>query len=232
MARLRNAKPKNTSGAYERLFNNAELGELASKVQSAVISSGSELEEIIGTRVPNISNLDAFLKREIMPEGVLLARKRQIKHSNTLDLTGSEPDFMVFRHRGGTQTCHIVELKDGHVFDTKKVRAEYQAMLSFIKRNAQHIKYQLRAHFCAFNQDNRQAIRDGFKQQIKLDEAMTGREFCDLLEIDYDAIVEKRRAAAPDNVDFFLSELAKIKSIRQPLHDLICQPEYFTEGCH
>ncbi len=214
MARLRNAKPKNTSGAYERLFGNAALGELASKVQSAVISSGSELEAMIVAAVPNISGLDAFLEQEIMPEGVLLARKRQIKRSTTLDFAGSEPDFMVFKRRGGMQTCHIVELKDGHVFDTKKASAERQAMHGFIEHNAQHIQYRFRAHFCAFNQDDRKAIWNGFKRRIAFDEAMTGREFCDLLEIDYDAIIRWRQTDCGDNCEYFIEELLKIESVR------------------
>lgn len=221
MARLRNATPKNTSGSYARLFDNAALGELASKVQSAVISSGSELEAMVSAAVPNIPDLDVFLEQEIMPEGVLLARKRDIKRSETLDFAGSEPDFMVFKRRGGVQTCHIIELKDGHVFDTKKASAERQAMHGFIERNAQHIQYRFRAHFCAFNQDDRQAIWNGFKRRIAFDEAMTGREFCELLEIDYDAIVETRRTDGADNVAFFLSELVKIGSIRQRLRDLL-----------
>ena len=87
MALIRNAKPKNTSGSYERLFGNAELGELASKIQSAVISSGSELEALISHVVPNIDDLDAFLKQEIMPDGVSLARKPQIKRSAILDFS-------------------------------------------------------------------------------------------------------------------------------------------------
>lgn len=221
MARLRDAKPKNTSGSYERLFGNSALGELASKVQSAVISSGSELEAMIADLVPNISDLDAFLRQEIMPDGVLLARKRQIKRSNILDFSGSEPDFMVFKRRGGKQACHIVELKDGHVFDTKKASAERQAMHGFIERNAQHIQYRFRAHFCAFNQEDRQTIWDGFKRRIALDEAMTGREFCDLLEIDYDAIVEVRRLDGPDNIEFLLSELVRIDSVRRRLLELL-----------
>ena len=221
MARLRNAKPKNSSGSYERLFDNDALGALASKIHSAVISSGSELEARIAASVQNILDLDAFLKQEIMSEGVLLARKRQIKRSETLDFSGSEPDFMVFKRRGGVQTCHIVELKDGHVFDTKKAGAERQAMHGFIERNAQHIQYRFQAHFCAFNQDDRHAIWDGFKRRIALKEAMTGREFCDLLEIDYDSIVEARRADGSDNVEFFLSELVKIESIRQRLQRLL-----------
>ena len=221
MARLRDVKPRNSSGSYERLFDNAALGALAGKIHSAVISSGSELEARIAASVQNILDLDAFLEQEIMPEGVLLARKRQIKRSATLDFAGSEPDFMVFKRRDGVQTCHIVELKDGHVFDTKKASAERQAMHGFIERNAQHIPYRVLAHFCAFNQDDRQAIWDGFKRRIALEEVMTGREFCDLLEIDYDSIVEARRADGSDNVEFFLSELVKIEPIRQRLRRLL-----------
>jgi len=176
---------------------------------------------MIALRVRNIPDLDWFLGREIMPEGVLLARKRQIKRSATLDFAGSEPDFMVFKRRGGVQTCHIVELKDGHVFDTKKASAERQAMHGFIERNAQHIPYRFRAHFCAFNQDDRRAIWDGFKRRIALDEVMTGREFCELMEIDYDAIVEARRADGADNVEFFLAELVRVESIRRRLRDLL-----------
>ena len=78
MALIRNARPKNTSGSYERLFGNAELGEIASKVQSTVISSGSELEALISCAVPNIDDLDSFLKQEIMPEGVLLIVSRGV----------------------------------------------------------------------------------------------------------------------------------------------------------
>jgi len=48
-----------------------------------------------------------------------------------------------------------------------------------------------------------------------------GREFCDLLEIDYDAIVEARRTDGSDNMEFFLSELVKIRQVRQVLRDLL-----------
>ncbi len=130
MARLRNASPGNPSGAYVRLFDDEALGELASKIQSAVISSGSELERIIRKKAPNIPDLDAVLEQSIVPDGVRLAHKRQIQRSRILNLAGSEPDFMVFERHGGTQTCHIIELKDGHVFDTKKVDAERRSMVS------------------------------------------------------------------------------------------------------
>ena len=50
---------------------------------------------------------------------------------------------------------------------------------------------------------------------------MTGRQFCALLEIDYDAIVKARQADCPDNVEFFLSEIAKMDSIRSRLLELL-----------
>jgi len=221
MALLQNANPKNMSGSYARLFDNEALGELASKVQSATISSGSELERMVSDKVSNIPDLDVFLEQEIMAEGVQIARKREIKKSQTLDFAGSEPDFMVFKRRDGVQTCHIIELKDGHVFDTKKASAERQAMHGFIERNAQHIQYRFQAHFCAFNQDDKQAIWNGFKRRVALNEVMTGREFCALLEINYEAIVEARRLDGTENVRFFLSELVKIDSVRDQLRNLL-----------
>ena len=221
MARLRDTQPKNVSGAYIRLFGNVELGTLASMIQSAVIKSGHELEKIISDKVKNIDDLDSFLERETMPDGVLIARKRQIRRSNILNFAGAEPDFMVFKRRNRIQTCHIVELKDGHVFDTKKANAERQAMHRFIERIAPHIQYRFQAHFCAFNQDDRNTIWEGFKKRIDLSEAMTGRELCDLLEIDCEAIVAARMADGPDNIVFFLSELLEIDVVKERLGKLL-----------
>ncbi len=222
MARMRNAQPRNTSGSYERLFDNADLGALASKVHSALISSGYELEKMIAEVVPNnINNLDAFLACANRDDGIWLARKQQIKKSETINFEGSEPDFMVFEHHERIGTCHIVELKDGHVFDTKKAGAERRAMRKFIHHNAGQIPYRFEAHFCAFNQNDRQAIYNGFKRKIPLAEAMTGREFCDLLRINYNEIVLARRTDGPDNVEFLLSELVNIEPIKHRLMELL-----------
>ena len=94
-------------------------------------------------------------------------------------------------------------------------------MHKFIERNAHYIRYQFQSHFCAFNQNCPKAIWEGFKKKISLAEAMTGRDLCRLLEIDYDKIVKDRKVDCDDNVEFFLSELAKIKSIRPRLRELL-----------
>ena len=72
MALISDSKPKERSGAYDRLFGIPELGLLISRIQSSVISSGSELERLIIDKVQHIDDLDRFLEQEIMQEGVFI----------------------------------------------------------------------------------------------------------------------------------------------------------------
>lgn len=229
MAKIRGRIPKESSGGYARLFGNEALGELMSKVQGTVISAGSELEKFITERVETIDDLDAFLRKDIMSEGVLLAQKRKIKKCTELNSQGSEPDFMIFKRREGHQHCHLIELKDGHVFDTKKVDGEREALHGFAKRNAGRLPYRVSTHFCAFNQDDPEVIWKGFKQRIDIKEAMTGREFCELLEIDYDEIVEVRKPDAEDNIRYFLEELLRIPETNSIIEDILSSESHLAE---
>lgn len=210
MALISEAKGRREGSGYERLFGNADLGYLMSRVQATVISSGSELERFIKAQVNLIPDLDEFLELEIMPDGVFLADKKMVKKSQKLDFAGAEPDFIIFKRREGVQRCHLVELKDGDTFDTKKAAAEHANMYSFISHNAKYIPYIVQAHFCSFNQDSRKSIVIGFKNKITEEEAMTGREFCDLIELDYDEIIQSRTSQGPENIRYFLSELLRI----------------------
>lgn len=70
-------------------------------------------------------------------------------------------------------------------------------------------------HIVCFNKENTEEIVEGFKRKITTDEAMTGREFCELLEIDYNEIVEMRKSDQNDNMNYFMEELTKIKEIEQ-----------------
>ena len=221
MALISDSKPRERSGGYDRLFGIPELGLLISRIQSAVISSGSELERLILDRVQHIDDLDRFLEQDIMQEGVFIAPKNQIKKSKTLDCISAEPDFLVFKRRQNRQLCHVIELKDGHVFDTKKASAERQAMHTFIEKNGHRLPYIISSHFCCFNQESKEAILTGFKRKISPEEAMTGKEFCELLEIDYEEIVFLRQKDQPDNVKFFLSELVQIREVKNMLIKLL-----------
>ncbi len=214
MARISESKGRR-NGGYERLFGNEDLGLLVSRVHGAVISFGTELERLIKSKVNRITELDDFLKSEIMPDGIYLADKRQLKASETLDFGGSEPDFVIFRRRDGKQHCYVVELKDGDNFDTKKAASEHRSLHEYISKNAPLMHFTVTAHFCCFNQDSREAIVTGFKRKITLEEAMTGREFCGLLEIDYDSIIEDRKSDQEPNLTYFVETLLSIDAVRK-----------------
>lgn len=213
MARISKYKGRR-AGGYERLFGDEELGVLISRIQGAVIGSGTELERIIRSKVKLIDDLDDFLQHDIMPTGIYLADKRQLKACKTLDFAGSEPDFVIFRRREGHQHCHVVELKDGDNFDTKKAAAERRSMYDFISMNAQYVPYTMSAHICCFNQDSREAIVAGLKSKITLEEAITGREFCELLEVNYDTIIEERKSDQLPNLTYFVDELLRIDAVK------------------
>jgi hypothetical protein len=49
---------------------------------------------------------------------------------------------------------------------------------------------------------------------------MTGRELCELLSINYDALRKKRREDQPENLHYFISELLRIAEIRKIIQEL------------
>jgi hypothetical protein len=214
-----------TDGGYSRLFGDPQLGGLISSIQSAVISSGNELERLIIERAPIIRDLDSFLGQDIYSEGVFVATKAAVKRSRTVDSVSAEPDFVVFERRVGRQNCYIIELKDGDVFDTKKAAGERESLHRFVNVIAPLVRFTITVHVCSFNQHDRQAIVDGFKRRITLQEAMTGREFCDLLGIDYNEIVHLRQENQSVNFRDFIGSLLSIKATRDEIERQLAEKE-------
>ena len=216
MALIRDRQGR-TDGAYTRLFGDPQLGSLISRVQSAVISAGNELEKLIIERANTIENVDEFLRQDIYPEGVFVATKAATKKCKTIDAVSAEPDFVVFERSARRQHCYIIELKDGDAFDTKKAAGERESMHRFVSVIAPVVQFTITVHFCCFNRDDRHAIVDGFKRKITLEEAMTGREFCSLLGIDYDEIVRFRQGHADVNFRDFISYILRNRSTREEI---------------
>ncbi len=216
MALIRNRQGR-TDGGYTRLFGDAQLGGLISSVHGTLISAGTELEKLIIERANILNDVDGFLRQDIYPEGVFVATKAAIKKCRTIDAVSAEPDFVVFERHGRRQHCYIIELKDGDAFDTKKAAGERESMHRFVNVIAPVVQFTITVHFCCFNQDNRRAIFDGFKRKITLEEAMTGREFCTLLGIDYDEIVRFRQEHADVNFRDFINYLLQNKSTREEI---------------
>lgn len=220
MALLKDTKGRE-EGGYTRLFGDAKLGRLLSRVQSAVIRAGAELEQSIIALATVVDDPDSFLVADIVPEGVFVVPKRALKKSKFLNYSGVEPDFVVLERTGKKQHCYLVELKDGDTFDTKKATGEHESLKRFMTAIAPQIAFTISIHFCCFHRLDRADIVKGFKKKITMNEAMTGPEFCELLRLDYEAVLDKRREHQAENLRYFVAELVQIEAVQTALNDAL-----------
>lgn len=218
MAKISNAKPKNSSGGYLRLVENITLADIFTKAQSTVITNGSELEKILLSKAEqnnqNIKDLNTFLddfNNDLIQTNCYICSKKILKKSK-LNLKGTEPDFLIFnvkQHQRNNE-CYVIELKDGDSFDTKKSTSEKHSLSQFVIHLAPQIPFKIKFFICCFNQNSKEQIVNGFKSKFTIDEVMTGKEFCNLLNINYDEIVNQRQSDAKENFDYVLSQLSNI----------------------
>lgn len=221
MAMLKNIKGKE-GGGYERIFGNKELGLLLSKTQGAIISAGTELEKMITSAAVVIADFDSFIDNlDEVQIGVYLIPKKTIKKSNLKN--NQEPDMLIFEIDEHKRTCYIIELKDGCDFDTKKSLAEKEALVKFQNHISRLIPSLTKIYVCCFNAENKDVIIKGFKKNITEDEAMTGQELCDLLNISYKKIVDARKKDQKANVDYFIDELLLIDEIKNKIKDKLSE---------
>ena len=154
MALISNAKGRGedeTPSGYERLFGNRQLGMLMSKVQSAVISTGNELEEFLATR---IKKTDGISIHNINKE------KRVFKgakngHNIIIDCV-IEKDGKIM----------LIEIKDGDTFDTKKVAGEIESLImakNHIIKTRKVKEENVSVYYCSFNARNHEQIERGAK---------------------------------------------------------------------
>ena len=227
MARLRERKKQNTSNGYSRLFGNEQLGCLISRIHATSIANGNELEKIINELIKKesrvIDDFDKFMSKDIMPDNVYLIPKKTLRKSKIIDCL-KQPDFVILKIENYRRHCFIIELKDGDNFDTKKSAGEKMLLQTFENYISTKIQYTTSIHICCFNQSNRNKIITGFKNKINENEAMTGKEFCELLKIDYFNIIDTRKVDQVDNLEYFIKELLNIDVIKEKLTN-----EFFLE---
>ena len=219
MAKMRNSNPKSTSGGYNRMLGNDKLAEVFTKAQSTVISNGSELEKIITNKSNTIGDLDDFMNKVNsgnINNGVYLCPKKIIKDSS-FKLFKHEPDFLIFKISNTGKVAYVIELKDGDNFDTKKSSGEKQSLERFKSHLGEKTEFRTDYRLCAFNQSDNQKIVEGFKNTFDINHVWTGREFCDLLGIDYLAIINQRLIDSKDNFDYFIEQISDIEEVREAL---------------
>lgn len=225
MAKICDAKVSTSSGGYNRVFNNDELGNLMSKVQATVISNGTELERIILSKTQNIMDLDAYIDEVTngtTPNGTYVCTKRILKKSS-YKLDGNEPDLLIFIVEQ-RRICKIIELKDGDTFDTKKAAGEQEHLERFNNHIGAKIPFVSDYYVCCFNQLNKEEIVKGFKNAFGIEHVMTGKELCDILDISYEEIIEERKKDAKANMEYFYQQLIAIPAIKEMM-DLVDDEE-------
>ncbi len=220
MALIEKAKGRRegqSPSGYTRAFGIPALGQLMSRIQGTVISSGTELEKLIWERVQQIDDLDVFVSSTMYhpKDGIWVARKNQIKKSKTIN-SKYEPDFIAFElnEKRQQKKCYIIEVKDGDQFDTKKANSERITLHNFTNDISQALPFPTNIYICSFNADTKEEIYKGLKSKFSMDEILTGRELCALFKIDYDEIVRARTNDHQSNLEFFVSALLKIDQIR------------------
>lgn len=201
------------NSGYARLFGNQQLGQLISRVQATVIRTGNELESLLEKETPDElkARLDDVLAKQEPMWGLQVIFRAKMPAIGIS--RGEIADILIFDH--ARKQAMVIELKDGDTFDTKKSSGELESMTTFANWLTKKTHYDTTFYFCSFNQTDKQAIVYGAKGRFDISHAMTGRELCVLLSIDYDALRNKRQGEQPENLRYFISELLRIDEIRR-----------------
>jgi len=223
--KIKDTKLGRKDGAYTRLLGNEELGALISRAHSASISSGVELEKLILAKsdlflVQTVEEMESLLLNgEKFDKKTYLIPKKVVKKSAKFK-SEHEPDYLILKK--ATKTLYITELKDGDSFDTKKSAGEAESLRKFKNHISENVPYKTLILVCCFNQTSKEKILQGFKNKIKPEEAFTGQEFCELIGIDYQAIIKERKEQdQKENIRFFCEELLKIEECRKIIERIL-----------
>lgn len=208
--KIADAYPGREDGSYTLLFGNIKLGSLISAVHATAIRMGNELERLVHDRVVLIdaNNLQQFIDRTL-PEGVYVIPKQVLMTDSRLRFDEC-PDMICVDTKANT--CLVVELKLGDNFDTKKANGEVNALRRYAAKLNMAIPYRVSYAVCMFTALNTQAVIAGFKNRITDREALTGKQFCDLLGISFPDILMELQATQHENVVFLLKKIKEIEA--------------------
>lgn len=210
---------RDENSGYVRVVGSPALGHLLSRIQATVIRNGNELERILKQQCPYHS-AEAILGDipALLDENQMLQVFFSYKHKRD-GATSIVGDVTVVDHTN--QIVHVVELKDGDTFDTKKASGELTSINILAEALAKKLGYSAQVRFCAFNQNSREAIVIGAKGRFDKETAMTGSELCQLIGVDYNKIRLLRKADEAENFDYLLAELLAIPEVRRRIEELL-----------
>jgi hypothetical protein len=212
MARIQDTRGRtDENSGYARLFGNASLGQLVSRVHATVIRAGNELEALLQQRTPHLASSAVMEPHSPLWQSspVQAIFRYQMPPSEG---PGHTVDFLILRHQ--EKRAYAVEVKDGDTFDTKKATGELENLQKVADFVRARTGYDTTFHFCGFNQPSRALIVSGSKRRFSEEQAMTGQELCALLDVDFDALVTTRRSEQNENLEYLLKEMVEIPEAR------------------
>jgi len=229
-ALIAETKPKNSSGNYARLFGDEEIGGLITKIQSASIKAGYVLEEILtqkSTLIPN-GDLDNFVEECNLGKysGIFLCTGKMIRNSK-YNVDGHEPDLIIFSLEKGRGVCHIVELKVGANFDTKKADGEKETLEICCSVLSSKLPFKTNFYLCSFHAESKEEIVSGLKGRFTENEVITGRELCKILNVNYAEVIKDESQFQRDNIIYFTRSV--IENAKRKLY-LISEENFYLEN--
>ena len=197
-------KKHKTSGSYGRLFDDEKIGLVMSDVQSTAIRNGNELEKLIerySNPLTNDATCDLIdeIKSRTIQDGTYLLSKNSYR-STAIAIPNHEPDYLIVQAHDANVKIFVVEMKDGDDFDTKKSNGELETLTACKDFIENYFEISADYALCCFNQKSRLNIVRGLKNRFDEAHVMTGNEFCELVGIEYEAIIDERKSDAADNI--------------------------------
>lgn len=215
------ADSKGTSGeSAVRIFGNESMGLLFSQLQAAIIRSGFELETMLQEAVPfeRQTALEELRQPSANRPEIQVVFKPSRPDPDGVKKS-IEADLVVVDNVN--RRFSLVEVKEGYIFDTKKADGELVSLKLITSWLAQEFPYMAHYYLCSFNQENKDLIVQGTKKRFSAEHVLTGRELCEMIGVDYDALRTKRAIDQAENRHYFLSKLLAIPEIRAEVIELL-----------
>jgi hypothetical protein len=212
MVNISDSYPGRKDGNYTTIFGDEDIGSLISTIHATSIKMGTELEHIILSlsNVIDETKLEDFFKKTLEPGIYIIPKKTMLDRRLKFDQI---PDTIVVNVK--PNTCKIVEIKLGDNFDTKKSQGEVDHLKKYAEKLDRATTYRVSWAVCMWYAKDKTAIITGFKGTITENEALTGEEFCELVNINYQEINTKIASDQETNREYLFN---KIRLIRNKYH--------------
>ncbi len=165
MAKISESKGRdNENSGYVRVVGLPALGQLLSRIQATVIRNGNELEHILKQQCPHYS-VEAKLGDipDLLDGGKQIQVFFSYKHERVGE-TSIVGDVTVVDHK--RRIVHIVELKDGDTFHTKKSSGELASITILANAWQKNWAMQLRRIFAASTKITKRQSAQGRKADL------------------------------------------------------------------